>query len=212
MHPAEERSRACGPAARGRERARSVSGCQSTSGERACRPASRPRGAWYRTCAPTSRSAACRRICRNFLELDLSGMSLNETKFLADIPLPAGVTIPELTQRNAAGRVDPCSACRGARAGCRGGRRRRACRGCRACRCRCSRRSGRCAACGGPGAAPAAPARPRRVRPGRARRKRRPAPARKEGGQEVAATTALHQTPAAAGAMALLRRPATFAV
>lgn len=36
-----------------------------------------------------------------FLELDLSGMSLNETKFLADIPLPAGVSIPELTQRNA---------------------------------------------------------------------------------------------------------------
>src|ERR1700736_4743516 len=36
-----------------------------------------------------------------FLQLDLSGMSLNETKFLADIPLPAGVAIPELTQRNA---------------------------------------------------------------------------------------------------------------
>ncbi|HVS75386.1 MAG TPA: 50S ribosomal protein L25/general stress protein Ctc, partial [Steroidobacteraceae bacterium] len=36
-----------------------------------------------------------------FLELDLSGMSLNETKFLADIPLPAGVTIPELAHRNA---------------------------------------------------------------------------------------------------------------
>src|ERR1700720_2032193 len=36
-----------------------------------------------------------------FLELDVSGMSLNETKFLADIPLPAGVAIPELTQRNA---------------------------------------------------------------------------------------------------------------
>ena len=36
-----------------------------------------------------------------FLELDLAGMSLNETKFLADIPLPAGVSIPELTQRNA---------------------------------------------------------------------------------------------------------------
>jgi large subunit ribosomal protein L25 len=36
-----------------------------------------------------------------FLELDLSGMSLNETKFLADVPLPAGVTIPELTRRNA---------------------------------------------------------------------------------------------------------------
>jgi large subunit ribosomal protein L25 len=36
-----------------------------------------------------------------FLELDLSGMSLNETKFLVDIPLPAGVMIPELTQRNA---------------------------------------------------------------------------------------------------------------
>src|SRR5882762_551179 len=36
-----------------------------------------------------------------FLELDMSGMSLNDTKFLSDIPLPAGVSIPELTQRNA---------------------------------------------------------------------------------------------------------------
>jgi len=36
-----------------------------------------------------------------FLELDLSGMSLNDTKFLADIPLPPGVAIPELTRRNA---------------------------------------------------------------------------------------------------------------
>lgn len=36
-----------------------------------------------------------------FLEMDLSGMNLNDTKFLADVPLPAGVTIPELTQRNA---------------------------------------------------------------------------------------------------------------
>jgi large subunit ribosomal protein L25 len=37
-----------------------------------------------------------------FLLLDLSGMHLNETKFLADVPVPAGVTIPELSQRNAA--------------------------------------------------------------------------------------------------------------
>jgi len=36
-----------------------------------------------------------------FLELDLSGMSLNETKFLSDIPLPPGVMIPELSHRNA---------------------------------------------------------------------------------------------------------------
>ena len=36
-----------------------------------------------------------------FLEFDLSGMSLNETKFMADLPLPEGVTIPELTRRNA---------------------------------------------------------------------------------------------------------------
>jgi large subunit ribosomal protein L25 len=36
-----------------------------------------------------------------FLELDLSGMSLNDTKFLSDIPLPTGVTIPELSHRNA---------------------------------------------------------------------------------------------------------------
>jgi len=35
-----------------------------------------------------------------FLELDLSGMNLNDTRFLADIPLPAGVAIPELTRRN----------------------------------------------------------------------------------------------------------------
>src|ERR1700682_1370510 len=73
-----------------------------------------------------------------FLELDLSGMSLNETKFLADIPLPAGVTIPELTQRNAGG----------AGAVARRGGPRLAGGGCRACRCRCSRRSGRCASAG----------------------------------------------------------------
>jgi len=36
-----------------------------------------------------------------FLDLDLSGMNLNDTKFLADIPLPPGVAIPELTLRNA---------------------------------------------------------------------------------------------------------------
>ena len=36
-----------------------------------------------------------------FLELDLSGMGLHDTRFLADIPLPPGVAIPELTQRNA---------------------------------------------------------------------------------------------------------------
>jgi large subunit ribosomal protein L25 len=36
-----------------------------------------------------------------YLELDLSGMNLNETKFLSDIPLPPDVSIPELTRRNA---------------------------------------------------------------------------------------------------------------
>ena len=35
-----------------------------------------------------------------FLELDLSGMSLNETLSLGDIKLPSGVTIPELAHRN----------------------------------------------------------------------------------------------------------------
>jgi large subunit ribosomal protein L25 len=35
-----------------------------------------------------------------FLEMDLSGMNLNDTKFLADIPLPPGLAIPELTRRN----------------------------------------------------------------------------------------------------------------
>jgi large subunit ribosomal protein L25 len=36
-----------------------------------------------------------------FLELDLSNMNLNETRFLSDIPLPPGVGIPELGRRNA---------------------------------------------------------------------------------------------------------------
>ncbi len=36
-----------------------------------------------------------------FLELDLSAMNLNETKFLSDVPLPPGVVIPELTRKNA---------------------------------------------------------------------------------------------------------------
>jgi large subunit ribosomal protein L25 len=35
-----------------------------------------------------------------FLELDLSGMNLNETLSLGDIQLPAGVSIPELAHRN----------------------------------------------------------------------------------------------------------------
>mgnify|MGYP001165762806 CR=1 FL=1 len=33
-----------------------------------------------------------------YLEVDLSQMNINETKFLSDIPLPPGVTIPELKQ------------------------------------------------------------------------------------------------------------------
>lgn len=37
-----------------------------------------------------------------FLVLDLANMNLNETKFLSDVPLPEGVTIPELQHRNAA--------------------------------------------------------------------------------------------------------------
>jgi len=35
-----------------------------------------------------------------FLELDLSAMDLNDTKHVGDIPLPSGVTIPELAHRN----------------------------------------------------------------------------------------------------------------
>jgi large subunit ribosomal protein L25 len=35
-----------------------------------------------------------------FLELDLSSMNLNDTRHLSDIPLPGGVTIPELAHRN----------------------------------------------------------------------------------------------------------------
>jgi len=35
-----------------------------------------------------------------FLALDLSGMNLNDTLYLADVPLPAGVTIPQLKHAN----------------------------------------------------------------------------------------------------------------
>jgi len=35
-----------------------------------------------------------------FLELDLSGMNLNDTLTLSDIKLPSGVIIPELAHRN----------------------------------------------------------------------------------------------------------------
>ena len=36
-----------------------------------------------------------------YLELDLSQMNINETKFLSDLPLPPGVSIPHLGYRNA---------------------------------------------------------------------------------------------------------------
>jgi len=36
-----------------------------------------------------------------YLELDLSQMNINDTKFLSDIPLPSGVSIPHLAYRNA---------------------------------------------------------------------------------------------------------------
>lgn len=36
-----------------------------------------------------------------FIELDLSGMSLNESKHLSDLPLPPGVTIPAIAKGNA---------------------------------------------------------------------------------------------------------------
>src|SRR6185295_14934093 len=32
-----------------------------------------------------------------YLEMDLSGMNLNETKFLSDVPVPNGVTLTELS-------------------------------------------------------------------------------------------------------------------
>ncbi len=35
-----------------------------------------------------------------FLELDLSNMELNDTLFLADVPLPKGVTVPQLKHAN----------------------------------------------------------------------------------------------------------------
>jgi large subunit ribosomal protein L25 len=36
-----------------------------------------------------------------FIELDLSGMHINESKHLSDLPLPEGVTIPAIAKGNA---------------------------------------------------------------------------------------------------------------
>ncbi len=112
-----------------------------------------------------------------FLELDLSSMSLNETKFLADIPLPPGVTIPELTQRNApvasihaprAEEPEPVAAEAAAAVPAEGAA---------------------AAAPGAPGAAPAAPAAPGAAAPAAAEakkgeEKKEGAPAKKEGGKK----------------------------
>jgi large subunit ribosomal protein L25 len=111
-----------------------------------------------------------------YLELDLSGMSLNETKFLADIPLPAGLSIPELTQRNApvvsihaprAEEPEPVAAEAAAAVPAEGAAP---------------------AAPGAPGAAPAAPAAgaaaPAAAEAKKGEEKKEAAPAKKEGGKK----------------------------
>src|SRR6202140_3959374 len=134
-----------------------------------------------------------------FLELDLAGMSLNETKFLADIPLPAGVAIPELTRRNApvvsihAPRAEepepvaaeavaavPAEGAAPAVAGAPGA-------------------PGAAPPVAAPGAAPAAPGEAKKgeVKKGEAKKgeeKKEAAPARKAGGKKEPPRQALHQT------------------
>jgi large subunit ribosomal protein L25 len=120
-----------------------------------------------------------------FLELDLSGMSLNDTKFLADIPLPVGVAIPELTRRNApvvsihaprAEEPEPVAAEAAAAVPAEGA---------------APAVAGAPGAPGAPGAAPAAapgtPAAPGDAKKGEAKKgedKKEAAPARKEGGKK----------------------------
>ena len=120
-----------------------------------------------------------------FLELDLSGMSLNDTKFLADIPLPVGVAIPELTRRNApvasihaprAEEPEPVAAEAAAAVPAEGA---------------APAVAGAPGAPGAPGAAPAAapgtPAAPGEAKKGEAKKgeeKKEAAPARKEGGKK----------------------------
>jgi large subunit ribosomal protein L25 len=105
-----------------------------------------------------------------FLELDLSGMSLNETKFLADIPLPPGVTIPELAHRNTpvvsihaprAAEPEPVAEAAAAATPAEGA-----------------------APAGAPGAAPAAGAAPAGAEAKKGEEKKEAAPAKKEGGKK----------------------------
>ncbi|MGH8179539.1 MAG: hypothetical protein ACRETR_01020, partial [Steroidobacteraceae bacterium] len=105
------------------------------------------------------------------LELDLSGMSLNDTKFLADIPLPPGVTIPELAHRNTAvvsinapraAEPEPVAAEAAAAAVPAEG----------------------AAPAGAPGAAPAAGAAPAGAEAKKGEEKKEAAPAKKEGGKK----------------------------
>ena len=107
-----------------------------------------------------------------FLELDLSQMNLNDTRFLADIPLPAGVTIPELAHRNApvvsihaprAAEPEPVAAEAAAAAPAEGAA---------------------AAAGAAPGAAPAAGAAPAGAEAKKGEEKKEAAPAKKEGGKK----------------------------
>ena len=94
--------RARRPAARASRTRRSASACRSTSRARASPRASRPQGGVVSHMRTDVEITCLPKDLPEFLELDLSGMNLNETKFLADVPVPAGVTIPELAHRNAA--------------------------------------------------------------------------------------------------------------
>ena len=80
---------------------RSASACRSTSRVRPSPRASRAQGGVVSHMRTDVEVSCLPKDLPEFLELDLSAMNLNDTKFLADMPLPTGVTIPELTRRNA---------------------------------------------------------------------------------------------------------------
>ena len=86
----QEPGRACGSAARRWRTRRSASACRSTSRARAFPRASRPRAVSFRTCVSDVEITCLPKDLPEFLEVDLSGMNLNETKFLADVAAAPG--------------------------------------------------------------------------------------------------------------------------
>ena len=85
------------------------------------------RAAWCRTCSNEVEVTCLPKDLPEFVDVDLSGLDINQMLHLSDLKVPEGVEIPELAHgREFAGGVGAPRACRGSRdadgrGGCCGG-------------------------------------------------------------------------------------------